>query len=177
MTRTRTTPAAAVALAMAIHMAACVAGETPGQSGSGSGSVGSATGGAGGTVSGTASGGRTGAGTDAAGETGAGGAAGATGGGPGSSSSGGSAGAPLGEIVPLFDPTTKLEREVHFDRGDAIVTRWADRGRDRHAREDQFQSYDHYLPHYWEYRTARYRLVDKVAKGGSTIELSWVTEW
>ena len=35
----------------------------------------------------------------------------------------------------------------------AIVTRFADRGRDRHAREDEFQSYDHYLPQYWEYRT------------------------
>lgn len=83
----------------------------------------------------------------------------------------------LGDIVPLFDSTTKLEGEVHFDRGDAIVTRWGDRGRDRHAREDNFQSYDHYLPHYWEYRTARYQLVDYVAKGGKKIELTWVTEW
>jgi CxxC motif-containing protein (DUF1111 family) len=83
----------------------------------------------------------------------------------------------LGEIVPLFDATTKLEREVLFDRGDAIVTRFGDRGRDRHAREDEFQSYDHYLPHYWEYRTSRYIFVDKVAKGGSTIEVSWVSEW
>jgi CxxC motif-containing protein (DUF1111 family) len=80
-------------------------------------------------------------------------------------------------IVPLFDATTKLEREVLFDRGDAIVTRFGDRGRDRHAREDEFQSYDHYLPHYWEYRTSRYIFVDKVAKGGSTIDVSWVSEW
>lgn len=80
-------------------------------------------------------------------------------------------------IVPLFDDGTELEPEIHYDRGDAIVTRFADRGRDRHAREDQFQSYDHYLPHYWEYRTARMMIVDTVAKGGSTIEISYVTEW
>lgn len=80
-------------------------------------------------------------------------------------------------IVPLYDDGTELEPEIHYDRGDAIVTRFADRGRDRHAREDQFQSYDHYLPHYWEYRTARMMIVDTVAKGGSTIEISYVTEW
>jgi len=102
----------------------------------------------------------------------------------GSSGTAGDAGLPdadggpsLGGIVPLFDATTKLEREVLFDRGDAIVTRFGDRGRDRHAREDEFQSYDHYLPHYWEYRTSRYIFVDKVAKGGSTIDVSWVSEW
>jgi CxxC motif-containing protein (DUF1111 family) len=80
-------------------------------------------------------------------------------------------------IVPLFDATTELEPEVLFDRGDAVVTRFGDRGRDRHAREDQFQSYDHYLPHYWEHRTARFRFVDYVAKGGSTLDVSFVTEW
>jgi CxxC motif-containing protein (DUF1111 family) len=82
-----------------------------------------------------------------------------------------------GGIVPLFDATTALEPEIHFEQGDAVVTKWGDRGRDRHAREDEFQSYDHYLPHYWEDRTARYILTDHVAKGGSTIEVSWVTEW
>ena len=81
------------------------------------------------------------------------------------------------DVVPLFDETTELEPEVVFDRGDAIVTRLSDRGRDRHAREDQFQSYDHYLPLYWEHRTARMQFVDTVAKGGSTIEVSFVTEW
>jgi CxxC motif-containing protein (DUF1111 family) len=86
-------------------------------------------------------------------------------------------GPPTGGIVPLFDGMTKLEREILFDRGDAIVTRFGDRGRDRHAREDEFQSYDHYLPHYWEYRTSRYIFVDKVAKGGSTIDVSWISEW
>ncbi len=80
-------------------------------------------------------------------------------------------------IVPLYDEDTELEPEVHFDRGDAIVTRFADRGRDRHAREDQFQSYDHYLSHYWEYRTASLMFVDYVSKGGSTIDVSFVTQW
>lgn len=81
------------------------------------------------------------------------------------------------KVMPLFDAATKLEPEVWFDRGDAIVTQWGDRARDRHGREDQFQSYDHYLPHYWEYRTARYILTDRVTKGGSSIDVSWVTEW
>jgi hypothetical protein len=49
----------------------------------------------------------------------------------------------LGTIVPLFDESTELEPKVLFDRGDAMITRFGDRGRDRHAREDQFQSYDH----------------------------------
>ena len=80
-------------------------------------------------------------------------------------------------IVPLFDSSTELEPEVLFDRGDAMVTRFGDRARDRHAREDQFQSYDHYLPHYWEDRTARFVFVDYVAKGGSTLDVSFVTEW
>ena len=33
------------------------------------------------------------------------------------------------------------------------------------------------MPHYWENRTARYILRDHVAKGGTTIDVSWVTEW
>src|ERR1700741_1258367 len=96
------------------------------------------------------------------------GAAGASGrtGAPRGAGSGGSAPMmegdppPTGEIVPLFDDTTELEPEVLFDRGDAVVTRFGDRGRDRHAREDMFQSYDHYLPHYWKHRTARFLFVD-----------------
>ena len=79
--------------------------------------------------------------------------------------------------MPLYDADTALEPEIWYDRGDAIVTRFADRGRDRHAREDQFQSYDHFLPLYWEHRTARFLLTDTVAKGGSTIDISMVTEW
>ena len=83
----------------------------------------------------------------------------------------------LAAVVPLYDAATSLEPEIHFDRGDAVVTRFGDRGRDRHAREDQFQSYDHFLPLYWEHRTASLRFVDTVAKGGSTLDISFVTEW
>jgi CxxC motif-containing protein (DUF1111 family) len=83
----------------------------------------------------------------------------------------------VGGIEPLFGPSTLLEPEIHYETADAVVTKWGDRGRDRHGREDEFQSYDHYLPHYWTIRTARYMLTDHVTKGGSTIDLSWVTEW
>jgi CxxC motif-containing protein (DUF1111 family) len=81
------------------------------------------------------------------------------------------------KLVPLHDASTELEPEVRYDRGDAIITQWGDRARDRHAREDEFQSYDHYLTHYWEFRTARTILTDRVAKGGNSIDMSWVTEW
>lgn len=171
MTPTRNSPASAIAVAVAIAMnlAACGTGATSGGSGGTSGGGGSGGGGGQG-------GGGTGGTGGASGATGAAGSGGAgPDGGTGGSGSGGTPS--LGEIVPLFDAATKLERDIHFDRGDAIVTRFGDRGRDRHAREDQFQSYDHYLPHYWEYRTARYIFVDKVAKGSNTIEISWVTEW
>ncbi|PAJ76318.1 hypothetical protein CJF42_00545 [Pseudoalteromonas sp. NBT06-2] len=80
-------------------------------------------------------------------------------------------------IVPLFSANTLLEQAISFDRGDALVTRFADRGRDRHAKEDQFQVYDHYLSHYWKHRTAQFELVDYVAKGGSTIEITFISEW
>ncbi len=81
------------------------------------------------------------------------------------------------KIIPLFSGNTKLNRLVREDIGTAIVTRWGDRARDRHSRENNFQSHDHYLPHYWELRTARYIITDHVAKGGHTMEVSWVTEW
>ncbi|HMI83185.1 MAG TPA: di-heme oxidoredictase family protein [Polyangiaceae bacterium] len=139
-------------------------GKTPGTGGSSGGGSSGGAGDAGPTGTGGAS---------IDGSSGAAGASGVRDGGP----PGADGGPSPGGIVPLFDATTKLEREVLFDRGDAIVTRFGDRGRDRHAREDEFQSYDHYLPHYWEYRTSRYIFVDKVGKGGSTIEVSWVSEW
>lgn len=52
----------------------------------------------------------------------------------------------LTRVVPLFTHATLREPDITTDRGDALVTRFSDRGRDRHAREDQFQAYDHYLP-------------------------------
>jgi hypothetical protein len=196
-----------IALALALNLAACAQGSSPGNGshtgaaggGSPSGAAGARAPGAAGTSSVGAAGtgvtnptGAAGLGQAGAGAAGASGAAGVgAAGGPGAAGVAGTTGAAgtgvtptgaagavsLGDIVPLFDGMTKLEHEVHYDRGDAIVTRWSDRGRDRHGREDMFQSYDHFLAHYWEYRTARYMLVDKVAKGGNTVELSWVTEW
>ena len=168
---------AAVLLVMvgALNLAGCGGG------GSDQGASNPSTGGAGGQPTQSEAGTNVGGGSSPAGAASAQAGAGGVQTQPGGAGAGGSTasgGAPmLGDIVPLFDPSTTLEPEVYFDRGDAIVTKWGDRGRDRHAREDQFQSYDHYLPHYWEDRTARYMLVDRVAKGGNSIDLSWVTEW
>ncbi|WP_440905995.1 di-heme oxidoredictase family protein [Catenovulum sp. SX2] len=84
----------------------------------------------------------------------------------------------IGQIQPLFDANTPLEPATVYDRGDAIITRLADRGRDRHAKDStQNDHYDHYLAHYWHFRTARIQLEDYVAKGGSTIEVTFITEW
>ena len=83
----------------------------------------------------------------------------------------------LGSVIPLYDANTQLEQEISYDRGDALITRFADRGRDRHAKEDQFQIYDHYLSHYWEHRTAQFQIADFVAKGGSRIEVTFITQW
>ncbi|RZK47371.1 MAG: hypothetical protein EOO94_00830 [Pedobacter sp.] len=81
----------------------------------------------------------------------------------------------LGNIVPLFNNSTALENVIQFDRGDALVTRFSDRARDRHAKENHFQAHDHYLPFYWENRTASIEIVDYVAKGGSSIRMNVTT--
>ncbi|EAR08800.1 predicted thiol oxidoreductase [Reinekea sp. MED297] len=78
----------------------------------------------------------------------------------------------LGDIVPLYDVSTPLEAEITFDRGDALVTRIADRGRDRHAKENHFQAYDHFLTFYWEQRTISIEIIDYVAKGGDSIRMN-----
>lgn len=88
-----------------------------------------------------------------------------------------SSAASLGNIVPLYNSSTVLEGAIQFDRGDALVTRIADRGRDRHAKEDQFQAYDHFLSFYWEHRTAEIEIVDYVAKGGSTVRMNVKTQF
>lgn len=80
--------------------------------------------------------------------------------------------ADTGDIVSLYNESTALESETQFDRGDALVTRWSDRPRTRHAREDQFQAYDHYIAFYFENRSSNIEIVDYVAKGGSTIEMN-----
>lgn len=84
---------------------------------------------------------------------------------------------PGAQVVPLFDQNTALEPVISYDRGDALVTRFADRARDRHAKENHFQAYDHYLTFYWEDRTAAIEIVDYVAKGGDTIRMNVRTEF
>ncbi|RYE15269.1 MAG: discoidin domain-containing protein, partial [Sphingobacteriales bacterium] len=94
-----------------------------------------------------------------------------------SASSVSSSTASLGNIVPLYNSSTVLEGAIQFDRGDALVTRIADRGRDRHAKESQFQAYDHFLSFYWEHRTATIEIEDYVAKGGNKIRMNVVTQF
>lgn len=86
-----------------------------------------------------------------------------------SSSSSAASSVALGDITPLFNQNTQLEAVIQYDRGDALVTRFSDRGRDRHAKENHFQAYDHYLTFYWEQRTAAIEIIDYVAKGGTKI--------
>lgn len=78
-------------------------------------------------------------------------------------------------VVPLFDATTRLEPATTEDTPDALITRFADRARDRHAREAKFHSYDHYLSFYWEERTMEVEIVDRVAKGGKDITVNYTT--
>ncbi|MDG1694547.1 MAG: di-heme oxidoredictase family protein [Porticoccaceae bacterium] len=84
----------------------------------------------------------------------------------------------IGQINKLYNDSTELEPIVSFIRDDgAVVTRLADRGRDRHAKDSGFQDhYDHYLAHYWEYRTMRIQLEDYVPNGQSLIKVTWITE-
>lgn len=81
-------------------------------------------------------------------------------------------------VKPLYDETTTLEPIVSFVREDGVVvTRVGDRGRDRHAKDNNVQDhYDHYLAHYWEYRTARVQLEDHVLNGESKITATFITE-
>jgi CxxC motif-containing protein (DUF1111 family) len=73
------------------------------------------------------------------------------------------------KIVPLFDSDTKLEPDTIIDTPEAIITRFSDRVRDRHAREGMFKVYDHYLTLYWENRTVSIEIIDRIAKGGDSI--------
>ena len=76
----------------------------------------------------------------------------------------------LYSVVPLYDETTKLEPAIQSSTEDALITRVADRVRDRHARENG--AYDHYLSFYWEERTVAIEIVDRVAKGGKDITIN-----
>jgi len=79
--------------------------------------------------------------------------------------------------VPLFGPETSLEPPLQEETEAALITRFSDRARDRHAREDEFQAYDHYLSFYWEHRTVTVEIIDTVAKGGDTITFKVASQW
>lgn len=64
-------------------------------------------------------------------------------------------------VVPLYNSSTVKEQDIQIRDGNKLITRIADRGRDRHAKEDHFQSYDHFLSHYWEHRTATIEIIDE----------------
>ncbi len=80
-------------------------------------------------------------------------------------------------LVPLYDQSTQLQPETVFETDTALITRFDDRGRDRHAREFMFHIYDHYLSHYWIHRTAAVEIVDKVAKGGKEVIINVRTQF
>ncbi|MDP7276736.1 MAG: di-heme oxidoredictase family protein [Planctomycetaceae bacterium] len=82
------------------------------------------------------------------------------------------AGKPAAEadIIPLFDSSTKRQPPTTQHTSDALITRIADRVRDRHARE--VGAYAHFLSWYWQERTVAIELVDHVAKGGKDITVN-----
>jgi CxxC motif-containing protein (DUF1111 family) len=80
-------------------------------------------------------------------------------------------------ITPLFDTGTALEPAMVEDTPTALITRFGDRARDRHARESEYHIYDHYLSFYWEQRTARIEIIDRVAKGGNDIQFDIYPQW
>jgi CxxC motif-containing protein (DUF1111 family) len=79
-------------------------------------------------------------------------------------------------IVALFNASTVLEPDTTVDTPTALITYFGDRARDRHARENQFMLYDHYLSWYWEQRVANIQIIDRVAKGGTDITFNYTTQ-
>ena len=78
-------------------------------------------------------------------------------------------------FLPLFTAATTLEPDPVVETSTAKITYLGDRVRDRHARESAFQKYDHYLSWYWEQRVGNIQIIDRVAKGGSTITFNYTT--
>ena len=79
-------------------------------------------------------------------------------------------------IDSLFTAATPLEPATMVETSTALVTHFADRARDRHAREAVFNSYDHYLTFYWEQRVAQIEIIDEVAKGGTKLIFNYTTQ-
>ncbi|MCC5804804.1 MAG: c-type cytochrome [Opitutales bacterium] len=103
---------------------------------------------------------------------------------PGEPTDPGEPGDPIGpfDIVPLFSASTPLEPDYQIETDEALITYIGDRARDRHAREgtgtvpvNNFDAYDHFLPFYWEERTLGVEIIDRVAKGGTTITYNYTT--
>jgi CxxC motif-containing protein (DUF1111 family) len=82
---------------------------------------------------------------------------------------------PNANFVALFNEGTPLEPPTSVVTSNALITYLADRARDRHAREGNFQLYDHYLSWYWEQRVANIQIIDHVAKGGTDIIFNYTT--
>lgn len=91
-------------------------------------------------------------------------------------------------FLPLFTAATALQPAPVAETPTAKITRWADRARDRHAREGigvlvrdgavaaAAYKYDHYLTFYWEQRVAQMEIVDEVAKGGNRVVFNFTTQ-
>lgn len=80
--------------------------------------------------------------------------------------------------MPLYDANTVLEPAGRVQQGNRLITRFADRARDRHAKESQFQAYDHYLSFYWEHRTAALEIIeDQFPDGTASIRMNVRTQW
>ena len=79
--------------------------------------------------------------------------------------------------VSLYNDTTTLDPPVLEWTDQGLVSRFADRARDRHAREDEFEAYDHFLSFYWEHRTVAVEVVDTIPVGGDSITFNVTTQW
>ncbi len=80
-------------------------------------------------------------------------------------------------FVALYGGDTELQPAITVETDDALYTYFSDRARDRHAREDEFQAYDHYLTFYWEDRTAAVEIEDTIPKGGDSITFRVESQW
>ena len=84
----------------------------------------------------------------------------------------------IDSVNTLYNDETPMEPVTSFVRDDGVViTRFGDRGRDRHAKDiGEADRYDHYLSKYWKYRTVRIQFEDYVQLGQSKISATWITE-
>lgn len=97
---------------------------------------------------------------------------------PTSSSAGSSSSVALGNIVPLYNSSTPLEPAIKVQQGNQLITRIADRARDRHAKESHFQAYDHWLSFYWEHRTASIEIIEtQFPDDTASIRMNVRTQW